>query len=523
MTQRATAQRAIASDDLRRGTCPTLSVPMPTGDGLLARLRPLDCLITTAELRAIAEAAVEFGNGILEVTARGSLQIRGLKPETVGPFERAVLASGIVPASGTMVEVPPLAGIEPDAVIDPRPLAQQIRQAIESHVPPLMLAPKLAVTVDGGGRFHLGNVTADVRLTAVDEDRFLLAVGGTNRTARPVAVVSADMAAAAVIRVLEEIAEIGPAGRGKDVDLAALGDLWGRAAGNIAVRCDTGAFLGVHDLGSPPSVLPDISPLRGEIDSPRLLAPEAPLGAVAPELPTWIPVRPSIEAGSAHHPISPLEGEMSGRTEGGVADKNGDKDYILGIAFPYRQANAHNLIAFINTLETIGISEIRLSPNHGFFLTSLSPASALQAEAAARRQHFWTSPDDPRANIALCSGTAGCASAFYDTRAAAATLLQHAPELLDGSLAIHLSGCAKGCARPSAAPLTLVGAPSGYGLVVNGAASAKPAHYIAAKDLGIALERLASLVAGAKEAGETARDCLARLGADRISAALIVD
>jgi precorrin-3B synthase len=452
MMPRAAARHETVSD-MRRGACPTLGEPMPTGDGLLARLRPLDCLITTAELRTIAEAAAEFGNGILEVTARGSLQIRGLRPETVKPFERAVLACGIVPASGVMVEVPPLAGIDPGALIDPRPLAREIRQAIESHVLPLVLAPKLAVTVDGGGRFHLGDVTADVRLTAIDGDRFLLAVGCTNRTARPVAVLTTDGAAPAVIRVLEAIADIGPAMRGRDIDIRKLG-FSEPVFGDSSVPGRAGPFLGIHSLG-----------------------------------------QSSAASGMR----------------------------VLGIALPYRQAKAADLIAFLNDIETIGTSEIRLAPGHGFFITGLSLDSAFQAEAIARHHGFWTSPDDPRANIALCSGTTGCASAFYDTRAAAGTLLKHAPELLDGSLAIHLSGCAKGCAHPSATPLTIVGAPSGYGLVVNGAASAGPAHYIAAKDLGIALERLASLVAGAKEAGETARDCLARLGADRISAALTLD
>jgi len=450
--QAATRHETIT--DMRRGACPTLGQPMPTGDGLLARLRPLDCVITTAELRAIAEAAAAFGNGILEVTARGSLQIRGLKPETVKPFERAVLAAGIVPASGVMVEVPPLTGIDPGELIDPRPLATELRQAIERHIPPLVMAPKLAVTVDGGGRFHLGDVTADVRLTAIEGGGFFLAVGGTNRTARPVAVVDEDQAVLAVMRVLEAIAALGPAARGRDVDLVGLGDLCESAAGKVSVHRDAGPFLGIHDL---------------------------------------------------------------------EPDTDDDKSRILGVAFPYRQATAVDLTAFIDDLETIGISEIRLSPNHGFFITCLSRDSASQAENSARRHGFWTSSDEPRANIALCSGIAGCGSAFYDTGAAAETLLEHAPDLLDGSLAIHLSGCAKGCAHASIAPLTLVGAPSGYGLVVNGTASSGPAHYIAAKDLGIALERLASRVAGAKETGETARDCLARLGADRISAALTLD
>ena len=148
---------------------------------------------------------------------------------------------------------------------------------------------------------------------------------------------------------------------------------------------------------------------------------------------------------------------------------------------------------------------------------------AAEAEAAARRHGFWTSPEEPRANISLCAGTAGCASAHYDTRVAAEEVAYRAPDLLDGSLALHLSGCPKGCARPAPAPLTLTGAPSGYGLVVNGAASDVPSLYIAANDLGIALERLASLVAGAKETGESARECLERLGPARITAALTLD
>jgi precorrin-3B synthase len=210
---------------------------------------------------------------------------------------------------------------------------------------------------------------------------------------------------------------------------------------------------------------------------------------------------------------------MSGRTEGGIARPA----VILGLALPYRQARSEDLIAFLDEIEILGLSDIRLSPGHGIILTGLRRGEALRAEAAARRHGFWTFPDEPRASISLCAGTAGCASAHYDTRAVAEELGRRAPDLLDGSVTLHLSGCPKGCAHPAPSPLTLTGAPSGYGLVVNGAASDAPALYIAAKDLGIALDRLASLVAGAKETGETARNCLGRLGPARIVAALKLD
>jgi len=70
-----------------------------------------------------------------------------------------------------------------------------------------------------------------------------------------------------------------------------------------AIAGDAG-LGGVSDVvlrGLPPSVLPDISPSRGEIDPRRSL-------------------RSTVDVGASgrSHPISPLEGEMSGRTEGGA-------------------------------------------------------------------------------------------------------------------------------------------------------------------------------------------------------------
>ena len=451
MTVQAIAGLRSEAADMRRGACPTLGQPMRTGDGLLARLRPEDCRLTLAQLRALAHAASEFGNGIVEVTARGSLQIRGLRPETVRPLEEAVFNYGIMPATGLMVEVPPLAGIDPEELIDPRPIAQEIRQLVAAHRPLLVLAPKLAVTVDGGGRLHLGAVIADVRLTAIDEQRFLLALGGDNASARKVAVVPSDRVAPAVLRVLEAVAALGPAARGREVDLAALDGLHDPAASDIAVPTQVRSFLGVQ----------------------------------------------AMQAG---------HGFAAACT--------------LGIGFPYRQARAADLIAFLDDVEISGLSDIRLSPGHGIVLTGLHHAQASRAEDVARRHGFWTSPHEPRARISLCAGRSGCASAHFDTRAAAEAVSRHAPLLLDGSISVHLSGCQKGCAHPSAAAVTLVGAPSGYALVVNGSASHSPALYIAANDLETALARLASLVAGAKEADEEARDCLARIGLVAIVAAL---
>ncbi len=63
---------------LPRGLCPTLAEPMQTGDGLLVRLNPVASGFSPKTLIGLCEAALGHGNGIVEVTARGNLQIRGL-------------------------------------------------------------------------------------------------------------------------------------------------------------------------------------------------------------------------------------------------------------------------------------------------------------------------------------------------------------------------------------------------------------------------------------------------------------
>ncbi len=74
-------------------------------------------------------------------------------------------------------------------------------------------------------------------------------------------------------------------------------------------------------------------------------------------------------------------------------------------------------------------------------------------------------PDDPRLNVIACTGAPDCPQAGADIRALA---LHLAPRLNDTG-PLHLSGCAKGCAHPRAAPMTLVARDGGFDLVKQGA------------------------------------------------------
>ncbi|MEO0679809.1 MAG: cobalamin biosynthesis protein CobG [Pseudomonadota bacterium] len=104
---------------------------------------------------------------------------------------------------------------------------------------------------------------------------------------------------------------------------------------------------------------------------------------------------------------------------------------------------------------------IRLTPWRMILLEGVRAAPA----AAAR---FITRPDDPLLPVDACPGAPFCASASVETRAVARRL---AP-LWKGSL--HVSGCAKGCARATVADLTLVGRDGAFDLVRGGRAGDAP-------------------------------------------------
>ena len=85
--------------------------------------------------------------------------------------------------------------------------------------------------------------------------------------------------------------------------------------------------------------------------------------------------------------------------------------------------------------------------------------------------------------------------AFIDARRLAAALAPHLAGLRDG-IAVHVSGCAKGCAHPAPAALTVVGTAHGCGIIRNGTARAMP-------QLATSLPAdLAAEVAGAFAEGE---------------------
>ena len=78
--------------------------------------------------------------------------------------------------------------------------------------------------------------------------------------------------------------------------------------------------------------------------------------------------------------------------------------------------------------------------------------------------------DDPLLRVVACTGAPLCPQGFVETRELATALAPHLPP----DVRLHVSGCAKGCAHPAAASITLVGTADGFDLVRQGNARQAP-------------------------------------------------
>jgi precorrin-3B synthase len=395
------APSATAIHAMRRGACPSVARPMPTGDGLLVRLRPKAASLSPLDITAISHLAGTHGNGLVEVTARGNLQVRGLTEQNVPAFATGLSDAGIALQQGVAIEIPPMAGLDPLEIADSSPLADALRTAIEDAGLTAMLAPKLSIVIDGGGVLPLSDMVADIRLDAVAlQDRILwrLALAGNATTATSVACLSPDRVVAGVMTVLGALAGHGTAARGRDLDVEHL----------------RRGFLHAEQ----------VTPVLSVGDPPRSLG------------------------------LNPVGREI-----------------VFGVGLAYGQATGANLAALATGLAGLGAFEFRLAPRRAFLVRGLPESALAEARIVARSAGFWTEGDEPGNAISVCAGSKGCASAHFDTRAVADLMTVLAPDLFDGSLAVHISGCSKGCAHPAPANLVFSGSADGVGLSVDGRAS----------------------------------------------------
>ncbi len=155
-----------------RGACPDLLHPMQSGDGWLVRIKPPIGGLTPAGLTALARGARRYGNGLIEATARGNLQLRGFSPASTASFADEMIDLGLAAAEPSLerirnILVAPLAGDDPQAAPDCLAVAYGLEQALNEGPDLRLLPAKFGFAVDAGGLLPLQETSADVQLIPV--------------------------------------------------------------------------------------------------------------------------------------------------------------------------------------------------------------------------------------------------------------------------------------------------------------------------------------------------------------------
>ena len=409
-----------------KGWCPGALRPMLSGDGLIVRVRPQSATLGLDELAALADAAGFFGNGHIDLTRRANLQIRGVSDATLPHLHAVIARLGLLDDSpdGEAVRnvmINPLAGIDPAEVLDVRSIGGELARRLASGKPLWALPTKFGFIVDGGGVLGLAEQRGDVRLAAMaDGPDSAVAVGLETRVGVEwLGSISPGAAAAAAIET--GLAFIGVASREKRQRMRDLSD-----EGLASIRS---------------AIWPRLDALR-----------ENPLNADAPLM------------------------KRAGLIELGAGR------LAVGIAAPFGRVEAGQVQMLADAMAANGVKEIRLSPWRALYAEVASEQSGQSILMAAASIGLIVEPRDPLLRIEACPGAPGCQSTSLDTRGDGRRLAGMLPRFgLTGT--IHVSGCAKGCAKSGTSDLVLVGAEGRYGLVRNGTAQGSPAHCFSFSDL----------------------------------------
>lgn len=144
----------------------------------------------------------------------------------------------------------------------------------------------------------------------------------------------------------------------------------------------------------------------------------------------------------------------------------GARPLFLGVGAPFGRLTADQLDA----LAAHAPGGVRLTPFRLVLLPGAEP-SALPVLAAAG---LIVAPDDPRLAVAACPGAPACPSGQAETRTLAESLAPLARRMAPSGVTLHVSGCPKGCARPAATAVVLVGRDGRYDGLHDGRADSAP-------------------------------------------------
>ena len=387
-------------------------------DGSICRVKLTFGDLSADQARGVADAARRFGSGVIEITNRANLQIRGVRPETGNSLIAALLDADLGPLTDKgddvrNIMISPIAGFDKNKV-DVKPMAARLLSTLQTNPSYQTLSPKFCMLIDGGEWLAMVEHPHDLWLSPIDpgnqSPRYAFGVAGVPPTATcdqpALGIIPAENAFELVTTILDLFID------------------WNRshpAASRLRHL--------VADAGSDSLVEQLEKRLRFPVES------EEPAG--------W---RRALPRQNGHLGILP---EFDG------------SNCLVGAMPRLGRLGPDLLRSLADVADRSSNGKLRLTPWQSILLPQVRSDRATSALVDLESLGLNADPRLPLATMVSCSGSAGCGSGLAATQADGlklATLLSDRTAVPQ----VHMSGCSKSCASPSATPVTLVATSVGH-------------------------------------------------------------
>ena len=395
----------------------------------MVRLRLPNGLVDARQLEVLADAVDRCGDhGSADITTRQNIQLRGLLLEDMPPLLRELERVGLTSRQSghdnpRNVTGHPLAGIDPEEVVDTRPLVTAIQEALLGPEGPRNLPRKFNVAVGGApDSFLLHNDLAYLPAFLGDELGFTVMVGGffsgqRNALAIPLGLWLPSQAlpgfTLAVLRHYER-------------------------CGDRAVRTRTRLMYLIDALGLE-SYREAVLACHAEWRGPEAAA--------------------LVRSHDGRHLVNSPPRDVCGvhpQKQAGLS--------WAGLNVPLGRLDAAAMVDLADLARTFGSGQLRLTESQNVVISDVpnERIEALQAELERpeRQRAFRLFPGPLMAEAVSCTGNRYCSFALIPTK----TTAEHVVEELERRLEIphpvrtHWTGCPNACGQPYMGQIGLMGA-----------------------------------------------------------------
>ena len=445
----------------------------PAQDSFMCRLRIPNGILTAGQMRGLADAAESFGGAYADVTTRANLQIREIPANHAVDLLLAVQDLGLTARGSGADNIrnitgSPTAGIDPQELLDTRPLCRAMHHYILNHREMYGLPRKFNIAFDGGGRVPVLEDTNDIGFVAAEVTGgtgfepgiyFHLQLGG----------ITGHLDFAFETGVLLKPEECVPVAGAVVRAFAVHGDRTNRLKARLKY---------VIDRMGRDAFLKEVEKEYGKA-LPRAAGAE---------------IAPRVRADKHGH-IG-----VHGQKQPGLN--------YLGLVLPVGRITSEQMHGIAEISERFGSGTLRLTVWQNLLISDVADRNVGICIAAINALGLGIEASALRRGLVACTGNAGCKFAASNTKGHALKLADYleARVAIDTPMNIHLTGCHHSCAQHYVGDIGLLAAKvdrgedsvEGYHVYIGGGAASTAeqamardyAQSVAFDDLPALLERL---------------------------------